>query len=145
MQAMAERLFRTIGRPDLGTDPRFATNTDRVRNNDELDPIIADFMRSRTREETLDLFDEAGVTVGPVCDAADLMIHPYVRERECLVSFPDPEMGELPMHNVTPRLSGTPGSVRTPAPLLGEHNEEILGALGISAAEQEKLERDGVI
>jgi crotonobetainyl-CoA:carnitine CoA-transferase CaiB-like acyl-CoA transferase len=130
MQSMAERLFRVIGREDLITDPRFLTNADRIRNNDVLDPIIADFMRQRTRAENLALFDAAGVTVGPVCDAADLAQEEYVIERESIVVLPDEEMGELPMHNVVGRLSGTPGAIRSPAPGLGEHTDAILAGLG---------------
>lgn len=106
MQGMAERLFRVIGREDLITDPRFLTNADRIRNNDVLDGIIADFIAQRSREQNLALFGAAGVTVGPVCDAADLAEDDYVIERERLVVLPDAEMGELPMHNVVARLRG---------------------------------------
>ena len=145
MQGMAERLFRTIGRADLITDPRFLTNADRIRNNDVLDAIIADFIRQRTRQENLDLFAAAGVTVGPVCDAADLAHDPYVIERESLVALPDPEMGELPMHNVVARLSRTAGAIRTPAPALGEHTADILAGIGLDPAAISRLRHDGVI
>jgi crotonobetainyl-CoA:carnitine CoA-transferase CaiB-like acyl-CoA transferase len=145
MQSMAERLFRTIGREDLIQDPRYKTNTERVRNDEELDPIVAAFMAQRTQAENLELFDKAGVTVGPVCDASDLMSHPYICEREVIVSVPDADMGQLPMHNVMPRLSGTPGALRTPAPVLGEHTAELLSELQISAQDQESLKRAGVI
>jgi formyl-CoA transferase len=145
MQSMAERLFRTMGREDLIDNPRYKTNTDRVRNDEELDPIVAEFMAQRTQAENLELFDKAGVTVGPVCDAADLLSHPYICEREVMVSVPDADMGQLPMHNVTPRLSGTPGAIRTPAPTLGEHTAELLRELRISPADQDTLKRAGVI
>jgi crotonobetainyl-CoA:carnitine CoA-transferase CaiB-like acyl-CoA transferase len=145
MQGMAERLFRVIGREDLITDPRFLTNADRIRNNDVLDAIIAGFMRQRTRRENLDLFEAAGVTVGPVCDAADLARDRYVIERESLVVLPDEDMGELPMHNVVGRLSRTAGAIRTPAPGLGEHTAEILAGLGLDEAALARLRHDGVI
>jgi formyl-CoA transferase len=145
MQGMAERLFRAIGRADLITDPRFLTNADRIRNNDVLDPIIADFMRQRTRAENLALFGAAGVTVGPVCDAADLAQDPYVIERESLVVLPDAEMGALPMHNVVGRLSGTPGTIRSPAPALGEHTAEILAGLGVDDTSLAALREAGVV
>lgn len=145
MQSMAERLFAVMGREDLLTDARFRTNTDRVRNNDAIDAIVADFMRQRTQAENLELFDRAGVTVGPVCDAGDLMSHPYIVEREVLVTLPDPEMGELPMHNVVPRLSDTAGAIRSPAPKLGQHNTEILGAIGVGQRELEELTRAQII
>lgn len=145
MQSMAEKLFQTMGRPELIADPRYATNTDRVRNDVELDAIVADFMRERTQAENLELFDKAGVTVGPVCDASDLAGHPYICGREALIALPDEEMGQLPMHNVTPRLSGTPGVIRTPAPKLGEHTAQILRELGIGTEEQARLKNGGVV
>ena len=145
MQSMAERLFTVMGREDLISDPRFRTNTDRVRNNDALDPIVADFMRQRTQAENLELFDRTGVTVGPVYDAGDLMSHPYIVEREVLVTLPDREMGELPMHNVVPRLSHTAGAFRSPAPELGEHNAEIFGAIGVDRGALEELKRAGIV
>ena len=134
MQAMAERLLRTIGRSELIDDPRFRTNTDRVANRELLDPIVADFMADRTQQECLDLFEEAGVTVGAVPDVAELAEHPYPIDREVLVSMPDADAGRLAMHNVIPRLAATPGRLRRPAPELGEHNHEIWGALGHDVA-----------
>jgi crotonobetainyl-CoA:carnitine CoA-transferase CaiB-like acyl-CoA transferase len=65
--------------------------------------------------------------------------------REILVDLPDDAMGHLPMHNVIPRLSATPGRLRRPAPALGEHTAEILGALGLDRAALEGLARDGII
>jgi formyl-CoA transferase len=145
MQSMAERLFRVMGRADLITDPRFATNTDRLKNGEEIDGIVAAFMAQRTQAENLKLFDEVGVTVGPVSDMADLVQHPFVCEREALVELPDDEMSKLPMHNVIPRLSKTPGSIRTPAPKLGQHNDEVYASLGLDRDNQKKLRDDGVI
>ena len=145
MQSMAERLFRTMGRPDLIDDPRFRTNTERVRNNDAIDAIVADFMRERTQAENLALFDAAGVTVGPVCDADDLENHPFIAGREVLLHLPDADMGTLPMHNIVPRLSGTPGAMRMPAPGLGEHNAEVFGAIGVGADALDALRAQGIV
>lgn len=145
MQTMAERLFRVIGRPELIEDPRFATNTARVRNNDILDPIVAAFMRAHTQGENLVLFGRAGVTVGPVCDPAELMTHPLVVERECLIGLPDKEMGRLPMHNIPARLSETPGVLARPAPELGADNEAVLGMLDIDRNTLAALRERGVV
>jgi len=145
MQSMAERLFTVMGRADVLDDPRFRTNTDRVRNNDAIDAIVADFIRQRTQADNLELFDHAGVTVGPVFDAGDLASHPYIVEREVLVTLPDREMGELPMHNVVPRMSRTAGAFRSPAPEVGEHNEEIFGAIGVDRRELEELKRAQIV
>ena len=129
MQSMAMRIFDTIGRPELKGDERFATNDARVRNRDELDAIIGGFIRQHTQAEALALFGNAGVTAGPVCSVADLLDHPYVIGREAIVEMEDADLGSLPMHNVVPRLSSTPGALRRPAPALGEHTAEILREL----------------
>ncbi len=73
------------------------------------------------------------------------MADPHVIAREILVDLADDEMGLLPMHNVIPRLSETPGRLRRPAPALGEHTAEILGGLGLDRAALDGLARDGVI
>lgn len=131
MQAMALRILDTIGRPELKTDARFHDNDARVRHREELDRIIGAFIGARTQAENLALFEAAHVTVGPVCTVMDLLDHPYATGREALVELPDTDMGALPMHNIVPRLSGTPGGFRRPAPALGEHTAEILAELGL--------------
>ncbi len=136
MQSMAMRIFDTIGRPELKDDPRFATNDARVEHRDEVDVVIGEFIARRSQAENLALFEEAEVTVGPVCSMGDLMDHPYVRGREVLVDLPDADMGSVPMHNIVPRMSGTPGRFRRPAPQLGEHNGEIAQELATRRAQQ---------
>lgn len=145
MQSMAERLFETIGRADLTTDPRFATNSARVANNDQLDPIVAEFMARHSQAENLEIFERAGVTVGPVSDPADLSTDPFVREREALITVPDDEMGALPMHNIVARLSGTPGGFRSPAPDLGAHTHAVLESIGLNAEQISALKNQGVV
>ena len=75
----------------------------------------------------------AHATVGPICDIADLLEHPTVIEREVLTAYPDPEIGSMPMHHVSPRLDGTPGAIHAPAPALGEHTTEVLATIGLAA------------
>ena len=145
MQAMAGRLFKAIGQPELIDDPKYATNTDRVANNDQLDPIVADFMASRTQAELLELFEKADVTVGPVADIAQLMDHPYINDRAIIVDVPDGDMGRVPMHNVIPRMSGTPAALRSAAPDLGQHNREIYSELGLDQTDLDRLDDAGVI
>jgi len=129
MQSMAMRIFDAIGRPELKTDPRFADNDARVLNRDVLDDIIGTFIRERSQQVNLNIFEAAQVTVGPVCSVADLMDHPFVLGRKAMVELPDDDLGSLPMHNVIPRLSASPGGFRRPAPRLGEHTAEILAEL----------------
>ena len=145
IQNMAERLFRAIGRPDMVDDPRFRTNTDRVRNAEECEAPIREFIGARTLKEALAVFEAAEVTAGPVYDVDQLLDDPHVRAREILVEVPDAEMGTMPMHNIVPRLSETPGALRIPAPSLGEHNRELLGALGLSDEDLDRLRERKVI
>jgi len=144
-QAMTERVFRVIGRADLIENPRYRTNADRVQHADELDAIIGAFIGGRTLAENLEFFDRAEVTVGPIYDIAQIVDDPHIKAREMVVAYPDHEMGTVPMHCVVPRLSETPGAIRRPAPALGEHNSEILGALGLAEEELARLTAAGVI
>jgi crotonobetainyl-CoA:carnitine CoA-transferase CaiB-like acyl-CoA transferase len=128
-QAMTERLFRAIGRPELIDDPRFRTNSDRLAHVAEVDAIIGDFVGRRTLKENLRFFEAAETTVGPVYDASGFELDPHVQGRGVLVKMPDEDLGSVPMHAVVPRLSGTPGALRRPAPKLGEHEAEILAWL----------------
>ncbi len=144
-QAMTERVFQAIGRPDLIDNPRYATNAERVKNAAELDAIIGAFMAQKTLEQNLDYFDRAEVTVGPIYDISQIIADRHVKTREVVVELPDDEMGTVPMHCVVPRLSKTPGAIRRPAPRLGEHNDEVLGELGLSAAEISHLKTTGVV
>lgn len=145
VQAVAERLLRAIGRPELITDPRFATNEARVRNDDALDPIVADFVAAMSQSEALAYFAAADVTVGPVLDIADLVAHPYIEGRGVLAEYPDAEIGTLPMHHVSPQLSATPGAIHAPAPGLGQHTEELLGQLGLDRDALDRLRCQGVV
>jgi len=144
-QAMTERLFRVIGRSDLIDNPRYRTNAERVKNAHELDAIIGEFMGGMTLAENLEFFDRNEVTVGPIYDISQIIEDPHVKAREMVVEYPDDEMGAVPMHNVVPPMSETPGAIRRPAPKLGEHNAEVLGSLGIKPDELERLAAQGVI
>lgn len=145
IQKMAERLFRAIGRPELVDDPRFRTNADRLRNVEALDAIIGEFIGARSQAENVAFFEKAEVTIGPIYDASQIERDPHVIAREVVAEYPDPEMGSLPMHHVVPRLGGTPGSIRTPAPSLGQHNRELLGEIGIAEAAFDALAAEGVV
>ena len=120
-QRMAERILKAIGAPELIKDARFASNSARLANVDALDQRIGDFVGQRTLEENLAHFGALECTVGPVLSVDQLLQDPHVQQRQALVTVSDAELGSLPMHNVFPRLSRTPGRIRTPAPKLGEH------------------------
>jgi formyl-CoA transferase len=144
-QKMAERLFASIGRPDLIDDPRYRTNAERVRNAEELDAIIGSFVEKMTQAENVAFFEKAQVTIGPIYDIAQILDDAHFIEREIVADYPDRDMGSYPMHHVVPRLDATPASIRTPAPRLGEHNREILSSVGVGEADYAELVRRGVV
>jgi crotonobetainyl-CoA:carnitine CoA-transferase CaiB-like acyl-CoA transferase len=145
IQKMAERLFRSIGRTDLIDDPKFRTNADRVRNAEELDAIIGAFIAERTQAENVAFFEAAEVTIGPIYDTSQILEDPHFIERDVVSDYPDSDMGALPMHHVVPRLRGTPGSIRTPAPRLGEHNRSLLAEIGMDEAKYADLVASKVV
>jgi crotonobetainyl-CoA:carnitine CoA-transferase CaiB-like acyl-CoA transferase len=144
-EGMARRLFEAIGRPDLSNDPRFRTNGDRLRNVDALDAIIGAFIAERTQAENVAFFERAEVTIAPIYDIAQILEDQHVIERELVADYPDPDMGEIPMHHVVPRMERTPASIRTPAPALGEHNRALLAEVGIGEERYRELLAAGAV
>jgi crotonobetainyl-CoA:carnitine CoA-transferase CaiB-like acyl-CoA transferase len=144
-QSMAERLFAAIGRPELIYDPRFRTNSDRLRNVDQLDNIIQTWIVERSRDECLNILGMAEVTAGQVYNVRELIEDEHVRTREALIEFPDEHAGAILMHNIVPRLSDTPGAIRRPAPELGSDSEAVLSQIGYSAEQIAKLVNCGVV
>jgi formyl-CoA transferase len=145
IQKMAERVFRSIGRADLVDNPRYRTNADRVKNAAELDVIIGAFVAERTQAENVKFFEEAEVTIGPIYDISQIIEDPHVLERELIADYPDADMTAFPMHHVVPRLSETPGTIRAPAPRLGEHNRSLLAEIGVVDEAYARLVQQGVV
>src|ERR1700733_6762267 len=145
IQAMAERLFRAIGQADMIDDPRFRTNTDRVRNIDECDGTVAAWIAERTLAEGMAVFEAAEVTATPIYEIDQLLDDPHVQARGVIVEAPDDEAGSVLMHNIIPRLSETPGRLRSPSPSLGQHTRSVLQSIGYDAARLAALAADGVI
>ena len=85
------------------------------------------------------------MTAAPIYDISQIVTDPHFREREIIVDVEDAELGSVPMHGPVPRLSGTPGTFRRPAPARGEHNAELLSALGMAGDEIETLTERGVL
>ena len=143
MERTVQRLFEAIGRPEMAGDPRFASHAARIEHIDELDAAIGGFVRTRTLDENLEFFERMDVTAGPVCDAADLECHPYVLERGIIAEQPDEELGTIPVPTPPLRFAGTPATIRSPAPRLGQHTRELLAAAGYSDAQIEELVAQG--
>jgi formyl-CoA transferase len=140
------RLARAMGRPELAKDPEYATHAARGRNQRQLDDLIGAWTKTKSRTELLDLMGESGVPAGLIYRAPEMLEDPHFKAREAIVSVPHPDFGELRMQNVAPKLSETPGSIRSPSPELGQHNDEVYrGLLGLSAEAYEALESSKVI
>jgi crotonobetainyl-CoA:carnitine CoA-transferase CaiB-like acyl-CoA transferase len=141
--AMARRVFEVIGRPDMIEDERFRTNSARVENRALVDEAVGAWFAGKPRDEALALMRAAHVTVGPVYTIAEALADPHFREREIIVDADDAELGRVPMHNIVPRMSRTPGVLRRPAPLLGEHTDAVLAEAGFDADAIARLRKEG--
>ena len=141
--AMARRVFEVIGRPDMNEDERFRTNSARIENRALVDEALGAWFAGKSRDEALRSMRAAHVTVGPVYTIADAMSDAHFREREIIVEVDDPEIGGVSMHNIVPRLSRTPGVLRRPAPLLGEHTDAVLAEAGFDADAIASLRQEG--
>lgn len=140
------RLSAAMGRPELARDPRYATHGARGAAMEELDGLIARWSVTKPADDLLDLLNDSGVPAGRIFRAKDMLADPHFAAREAIVRIAHPEFGKLPMHNVAPKLSSTPGQVRSPGPALGAHNDEIWGdRLGRSAQNRAALREAGVI
>jgi formyl-CoA transferase len=127
------RLTAAMGQPGLASDPRYATHGARGANQQELDAMVERWTQSLTTQDVLASMDEHGVPAGLIYRAPEMLDDPHFRARDAIVTVPHPDFGELRMQNVAPKLSETPGSVRSPSPELGQHNDEVfLKLLGMA-------------
>jgi formyl-CoA transferase len=139
------RLAALIGQPELATDPRYATHGARGQHQEELDDLISTWSARHDADDLLALLHEGGVPAGRTYRAQDMLADPHFAARASIVRVPDPTFGELAMQNVAPHLSETPGQVRWTGPALGQHNDEVYGALGLDAAQLDRLHANGTI
>jgi formyl-CoA transferase len=140
------RLAAIMGRPELAADERYATHSARGANMAELDELIAAWTAQFPAERLLAVLHEGGVPAGRIYKAKDMFADPHFAAREAIVTIPHPDFEELAMQNVVPKLSASPGSVRTPGPALGRHNDEVYrGLLGLDDQEIKRLRSAGVI
>ena len=145
MQSMWEKLAITIGAQELINDPKFLTNSDRLSNQDDLDYVISNFIKKFDRDPLLKLFSEEGITVGPVLDISEIIEHPYVLDRKILIEHYNNNYGNILMHQAFPRLSKTPGKVKSSAPSIGENTNDILKEIGLTKSQIDKLRDNKII
>jgi crotonobetainyl-CoA:carnitine CoA-transferase CaiB-like acyl-CoA transferase len=128
-QQLWERFCKVIGRPELLSDPRFASNAERVRHRAALVPLLETALRTKPSAAWIQALEAEGIPVGPVQTYDQVLTDPQVLAREMVVELAHPAAGRQRVLGVPYKLSETPAAVRRPAPRLGEHTEEILAGL----------------
>ncbi|HEX5148568.1 MAG TPA: CoA transferase, partial [Candidatus Limnocylindrales bacterium] len=140
------RLAKVIGREDMLTDPRYATNVERMKRIEETEQILGAWVAERTADEVVALVRGAGLPCAKVATIDEVVEDPQIRHRDMLVEVDHPTVGSVPMHGLNVRFSETREVIRRPPPLLGQHNEEVYGEwLGMPSDEVAALAERGVI
>ena len=141
------RLCAAMERPELAKDPRYIDHINRGKNQLELDALIEDWTKTLTVDELEALMIKAGVPAGKIYRAPEMLADPHFAAREAIIDVEHPRWGTLKMQNVFPKLSATPGNVRSIAPqTVGQDNAEVYGSiLGLTATELADLESRGFI
>ncbi|MER5180788.1 CoA transferase [Streptomyces sp. NPDC002896] len=144
-QSIAERVMHLVGRPELISEPWFATGADRARHADVLDDAVGTWIARRTRDEVLEAFAKAEAAVAPVQDVRDIMGDPQYAARDALTTVDDPELGPLRMQNVLFRLTETPGAIRWAGRPHGADTDALLTELGLTEQEIATLRSEGAV
>ena len=134
-QRLWERLCQAVGRPELVEDPRFVSNDLRMEHRGELEAELESALAARGTDEWVAVLIEAGVPCGPIHDYREVFADPHTQAREMEVRLEHPVEGPVSALGIPVKLSETPGSVRRPAPLLGQHTAEVLREAGLSDEE----------
>jgi formyl-CoA transferase len=127
-----KRLMAAIGRPDLGEAPDLANNAGRVARVAEIDAAIGTWTATRSVDEVLAVLNEARVPAGKVYTAKDIFDDPHYRARDMILTQQTRDGYEVEVPGIVPKLMGTPGGVRSPAPRLGEDTNAVLREIGLT-------------
>lgn len=145
-QSVFERTMHAIGKPELISDERFLDNRKRGVNHIAIDNEIGEWCAQHTLDEAMKILVAHEAAAAPVYSVADVVTDPHFAARGSVVAVDDPNLGPVKMQAPSPRLSKSPGKIRSTGPRLGEHNREVYGELlGLGEAELDRLRRDGVI
>jgi len=140
-RAMAE----VLGRPELGADPRFATNQNRLENRVEVDALVADWCRDRPAADVVAAVDAAGVVASPVNSYTQAAAHPHIAAREMLQPTVLLDGSTAPITGPAAKFGRTPVRIRHGAPAPDQHTDEILAEVGVTRAQLDALRDAGVI
>jgi len=124
------RFLEVIGAPELGEDPRFANNHDRMQHLAELEGILNEKLATQTTATWLDRMEQAGLPAGPVLDILEMQADPQALARDMIVELEHPSAGPVKTLGHPVKFSETPASIRSAAPVLGQHSREVLSEAG---------------
>ena len=144
-QSNWERIARLVGAPELIADPRFVDNSARMAHRDELARLLGEHLRERPTRDWLQALDNAGIPAGPIQSIGEMAADPQTLARDMVVELEHPVAGSTRALGVPVKFSATPGSVRRPAPTLGQHTREVLQEIGYTDAEIEALAASGAV
>jgi formyl-CoA transferase len=139
------RLMTAIGRADLRDDPALARNDGRAAQMERIDEAIGAWTRTRTLDEVLNIMEKAQVPAGRIYSAADIAADPHFAARGMIEQVIAGDGEPLKVPGIVPKLSATPGAIRSPAPALGEHTDEVLLAAGYSSEQISRLRKQGIL
>lgn len=139
------RLADAMGRLDMLEDERYYTNAVRLEHDAEVQAIVKTYIQSYTLADLQTKLDAYGVPISPILSIEDIFNDPQYAARQNIVEVEHPRLGKVKVPGVVPNFSKTPGAIRHRAPELGEHNEEIYHALGLTKEELEQLKQEEVI
>ena len=140
-----ERLLECLGAPELGQDPRFSRNSDRMANQVALVEVLSVYLEKKTTREWLDALEGAGIPAGPVLTIKEMQADPQTIAREMVPETDHPVAGRVQSIGLPVKLSATPGGVVAPAPLFGQHTREVLVEVGYSESEIATLLESGSV
>ncbi|MEG0412380.1 MAG: CaiB/BaiF CoA-transferase family protein [Comamonas sp.] len=140
-----KRLMQTIGRDDLGNAPDLANNAGRVARVQEIDAAIGAWTQSRSINDVLEQLGTARVPAGRVYTAKDICEDPHYRARDMILAQDTRDGYSVEVPGIVPKLSGTPGTIRSSAPRLGDDTDTVLADMGLSSAQIAQLRTQGVI
>jgi formyl-CoA transferase len=140
-----KRLMATMERHDLAQDPELADNAGRVRRVDEIDAAIAHWTQDQTVDQVLELLAQSKVPAGRVYTARDIVNDPHFQARDMIVKQTTRDGHEMDVPGIVPKLTGTPGRIRSSAPRLGDDTDAVLSELGLSAAQIHTLRTQQVV
>ena len=139
-----KRLMTVIGRDDLGNDPQLENNDGRVKRVAELDQAIGEWAKTLSTTKALEVLDSVAVPAGRIYTVADIANDPHYKARENIQTIQMKDGSKVDVPGVIPKLSRTPGSIKTLAPDIGQNTDEVLKSIGLTDDQVASLKERGI-